>query len=43
VADARNKRGVLGTSEAAGSTILDKGSPEVQAAYRRGIEEGLSK
>jgi hypothetical protein len=43
VADARNKRGVLGTNEAAGQTILDKGTPEVQAAYRRGIEEGLQK
>jgi hypothetical protein len=43
VADALNKKGVLGTGEAAGATILDKGTPEVQAAYRRGIEEGLRK
>jgi hypothetical protein len=43
VADALNKKGVLGTGEAAGATILDKGTPEVQAAYRRGIEEGLQK
>jgi hypothetical protein len=43
VADALNKKGVLGTREAVGATILDKGTPEVQAAYRRGIEEGLKK
>jgi hypothetical protein len=43
VADALNKKGVLGTGEAVGATILDKGTPEVQAAYRRGIEEGLRK
>jgi hypothetical protein len=43
VADASDKRGILGTREAAGATILDKGTPEVQAAYRKGIEEGLKK
>jgi hypothetical protein len=43
VADASDKKGILGTREAVGATILDKGTPEVQAAYRRGIEEGLKK
>jgi hypothetical protein len=43
IADALNKKGVLGTREAVGATILDKGTPEVQAAYRKGIEEGLKK
>jgi hypothetical protein len=41
IADAQNRQGVLGTERAAGYVILQKGTPEVMAAYRKGIEAGL--